>query len=149
MLVDLRSEDWTSSAAISMNIKMYSPPAPLPDSEVTTCKIQSGHFDGRPGTSLSASVVIYCEIMVRRRCCVNVVRRWQASLEGLIEGRTATKSLRRVTLFLPDATERPAMSSRVFRKLITCSSGKVSLRWFQAAANGENKNTHQSRAIFT
>lgn len=58
LLVDTKSDDPISSAAISINSKMYSPLAPVPDSEVTTCRIQSGHFVGRPGTSLSASDVI-------------------------------------------------------------------------------------------
>lgn len=56
--VGLSSDDPYSSAAISKNSRRYSGGAPLPDRIVTTERIQSGHCEGRPGTSLRANAVI-------------------------------------------------------------------------------------------
>ena len=58
LLVEIRSDELTSSATISKNSKICSGPAPPPDNVVTTERIQSGHRGGRPGTSLRAREVI-------------------------------------------------------------------------------------------
>lgn len=50
-----RSEDATSSAAIERNSRMLSRETPCPDNLVTVNSIQSGHFDGEPGTSFKAN----------------------------------------------------------------------------------------------
>lgn len=68
LLVARRSDDATSSAAMDKNSRMLSREAPCPERDVIVNNIQSGHFDGEPGTSLRASEEIYC---IHRRLSEN------------------------------------------------------------------------------